>query len=222
MADAEGRRRARALNALIDACLLAPGEHPPRELAICLPAEDVTALAERVRRRATLIARRERPHAEAILTARDALILALYASATPRGAFTAWSDGSSRQGQAAGIGGLLMDPEGRMVAHLSQPLQGLDAFAAEVAALEAVMRAAADRGAGRLRVYTDCVALLLLWLEKRADPRLEQVRKQAHRFRRFELRALPRLHNQPANRLARQALASALLARLSILGNQRP
>lgn len=199
--------QARALNALIDASLLAPETHPPRELAARLPDEEAGRLAERVRRRAAVIARRERGRSDAILGARDQLILALYAHAAPPGAFTAWSDGASRLGKA-GIGGLLMDPEYRTVAHLAEPRPGLDAFAAEIAALEAVMRAAAERGAGRLRVYTDCVALLLLWLEKRADPRLAEVRERARRFRRFELRALPRLHNQPANRLAREALGA--------------
>lgn len=200
------KAQARALNALIDASLLTPGADP-RALAARLPEQEAAALAERVRRRATLLARREKAHADAILAVREALILALYARAAPPGAFTAWSDGSSRHGKA-GIGGLLMDPQGLTVARLSEPRPGLDAFAAEIAALEAVMRAAAERGAGRLRVYTDCVALLLLWLEKRADPRLAEVRERARRFRRFELRALPRLHNQSANRLAREALGA--------------
>ncbi len=201
------RWQARQLNAQVDACLL-DQDAAPREFAARLPDLDAAALAERVRRRATLLARRDRSHADAILTVRDALILAVYARATPRDAFTAWCDGSCRQGEA-GIGGLLMDPEGRITARLCQPMRGLDAFGAEIAALEAMMRAAPEHGAVRLRVYTDCIALLLLWLEKRADPRLGQVRQLARRFRRFELRALPRLHNQSANRLARQALAAA-------------
>lgn len=197
---------------MIDVGLLAPGGSLPGELTARLPAQDSTRLAERVCRRAALLSRRDRSAAESILAARDALVLALYARATPRGTFTTWSDGSSKmtpQELIAGIGGLLMDPQGRIVSRLSRPCRGLDAFAAEIAALEAVQHSAAVLGAERLRVYTDCVALLHLWLESRADARLEKVREQARRFRRFELRALPRAHNQPANRLARQALAQA-------------
>lgn len=212
MPNVERRKQAHKLNAAIDACLLAPATHPPRELATRLPLQGTVALVERVRRRATLLSRRDRAHADSILTAREALILALYASTTPRGAFTAWSDGSSRKGAdglVAGIGGLLMDPDGRIVARLSRLRRGLDAFAAELAALEAVMRAAERRGAERLRAYTDCVALQQLWLQKRIDPRLDRIRDLARRFRRVDLRALPRAHNQPADRLAHAALARA-------------
>ncbi len=210
--DADRRRRARELNALIDAALGAPARHPPRQLAAYLRAEEPAALAERVRRRATRIARHERSRAETILAARDALILALYAGGGPSGGFTAWCDGSSKpgpDGPTAGVGGLLMDPQGRIVGRLSRPRRRLDAFAAEIAALEAVMHAACARGAQELRVFTDCVALQRLWLEQRADARLARVRELARRFRRFALHALPRLHNQPANRLARRALARA-------------
>lgn len=40
--------------------------------------------------------------------------------------------------------------------------RGLDSFAAEIAALEAVLRATAARGAERLCVFIDCVARLAL------------------------------------------------------------
>ncbi len=208
LTDAEKKRQARELNALIDAYLLEPGGLLPGELAGWLGAWGAPSLAERVRRRATRLSRGDRGHADVILATRDAVILALYAFAAADGAFTAWSDGSVAQA-GAGIGGLLMDPEGRIVDRLSHPGRWPDAFSAEVAALEAVMGAAVTRGAGRLRVYTDCLALLRLWLEKRGDPRLQQVRQLAGRFKGFDLQALPRLHNQPANRLARQALAGA-------------
>lgn len=214
-AQAERRKRTRELNALIDACLLTPQAHPPRELAVHLPAQDTVALAERVRRRATLLSRRDRRDAEAVLAARDALIQALYAHTAPRGAFAAWCDGSSKKSAGAlvaGIGGLLMEPQGRIVTRLSRVRRGLDSFAAEIAALEVVLRATAARGAERLCVFTDCVALQRLWLEKRTDPRLERVRELTRRFRRFDLRALPRPHNQPADRLARLALARATAA----------
>lgn len=110
---------------------------------------------------------------------------------------------------AAGIGGLVMDPASRVFVRVSRVRPGLDAFAAEVAALEAVQCGAAERGAERLRAYTDCAALLRRWLEKRTDQRLEKLGELARRFRRFELYTLPRLHNQPANCLARRALALA-------------
>lgn len=74
---------------MIDAVLLAPAQPPPHELAARLPPDGTAALVERVRRRAISICRRARPRADSIVTARDALTLALYARATPRGGFTA-------------------------------------------------------------------------------------------------------------------------------------
>lgn len=67
---------------------------------------------------------------------------------------------------------------------------------------------AIDYGEDRLWVYTDCVALARLWREHRADERLAGVREQVAALERFALHPLPRLHNQPANKLARQAAKS--------------
>lgn len=212
MPNVQRSKQAQELNAAIDACLLAPLKHPPHELAMQMPRLGVLSLVERVRRRAALLSRRDRAHADTILATRNALTLALYAGTASGGAFAAWSDGSSKKnadGPVAGIGGLVMAPDGRIVARLSRARRGLDAFAAEIAALQSVMQAAARHGAARLCVFTDCIALQRLWLEKRTDPRLARVNELARGFRRFDLRALPRLHNQAADRLARQALSRA-------------
>jgi hypothetical protein len=87
------------------------------------------------------------------------------------------------------------------------PLPGAAAecepFEAEIAALEAALEATSTVAARRVRVYTDCDALVSLWLQRRQDPRLRRVRYLARRLRRFELRSLPRRHNQVVHRLAR-------------------
>jgi hypothetical protein len=99
-----------------------------------------------------------------------------------------------------------MDPNGRIVSEDSARTDGLDAFQAEIAAAFTLSRTAIDHRAERIRVHTDCKALVELWIQHRDDLRLTQLRALARRLQRFELRAIPRLHNQPANLLARQAL----------------
>lgn len=98
-----------------------------------------------------------------------------------------------------------MDPGARIVATQSGPMENLRPFDAEIAALAALMQTASEHGAERLRVYTDCDGLVQLWLQARHDSRLDAVRALATRFRRLELRLVPRRHNQSAHRLARKA-----------------
>lgn len=200
----ERQRAARAMNALIDRALLEPGDAARRAVLRLHTTIATPDLAERVRRRGTLLALRDRAHDAQLLQARDRLVLALYAHATPAGWHTAWCDGSVAAGAAqAGIGGLLRDPAGRTVLEFARRAPVATAFEAEIAALVAALEAARAKGARRLRVYSDCAAAAQLWHRNRDDPRLAALAALARRFRRIEICTLPRTHNLPAHRLAR-------------------
>jgi ribonuclease HI len=134
--------------------------------------------------------------------------MALYADRAPAGGASAWCDGSSIKRDSthhAGIGAILMDASGKVVAQLSLPAGDKTAFEAEVAALVAVMEMALEHNIEQLRIYTDSKALTQLWHEQRQDPRLAPIHPFAARFRRLHIRPIPRLHNQAANALARRA-----------------
>jgi len=200
------RERARRLNRAIDQALLEPGSDDAAKLRELGGRPSPLELAERVRRRAARLGARSRQVPER----RDALMAALYASAAPPGWFNAWCDGSSSRTPpgGAGVGGVVMDPGGRVVARLARCHADLDPFAAEIGALAAVLKAALKAGAGRIRVHTDCVALARLWRARRSDPRLDSVRALSRGFEAFVIRAIPRSHNQTAHVLAREAIAS--------------
>jgi ribonuclease HI len=200
------QQQARRVNDVIDRALEQPTDAHVLEAMHLREIGSTRRLAERVRRRGTVLARRERKHRAEIVRARDKLILAIYAGATPAGWHTAWCDGSGAEGagpRAAGIGGLVMDPEGRIVAQVTRRVGGLAPFEAEIAALLSTLRVAREKGVQRLRVYTDCDALAQLWRRQRDDPRLQEVSAVAREFRRLAVRSLPRQHNQPAHRLAK-------------------
>lgn len=200
----ERRRAAPAINELIDRALQEPAEALLRVVARWPATMSTEMLAERVRQRATRLARRERADSERILQTRDRLVLALYAHATPAGWHTAWCDGSVATGAAqAGIGGVLMGPAGRIVAEFARRCPAATAFEAEIAALLATLEAARTKGVRRLRVYSDCVAAVQRWHRNRDDPRLDPLAAQARQFRRIEICALPRAHNLAAHRLAK-------------------
>ncbi len=204
-ASARPTEDARRLNRLIDRCLQAPV--PARFDAVLRAASvlEAPAVAERVRRRATVLGRAERQHRRAILTARDKLVLQLYRQAAPAGWYAAWCDGSV-SGGLAGIGGLLLNPRGNRVGELSRAIGACDPFGTELAAACAVLRMALGRGAQQVCAYTDCDALVALWMRQRDDPRLRELCALVRECRRFELRRIPRQHNQPAHRLARRAI----------------
>lgn len=162
-----------------------------------------TILAERVRQRATALARRNSSVGARILAVRDTLTEALYRDDSHKGWFSAWCDGSARPDGTTSIGVLVLGPDGRVIVRISRTADRVSPFEAEIAALEAVLEAAVKRDIRHMRVHTDCRALVELWRAHRADPRLARVRSLAHRLERLELRAVPRLHNQPAHRLAR-------------------
>lgn len=182
--------------------------HRPRIGNRYCNSNNIAQLAERIRKRATLLSKRRRDESKQILLERDELILALYASDVPPGWACAWCDGSSIKldGQRrTGIGGILMDPGGMIIERFNRTIGEQDAFAAELAAVAAVIRVAVAQQQLRLRVYTDNFGLANLWREKRDDSRLAELRELSGKMERFSLHSIPRLHNQPANALARQA-----------------
>ncbi len=197
----------REITAAIDRALTGRARMDREALPGLRTGQTVAALAERVRQRAAALARRH-PAPGRIERRRDRLILALYARAAPAGWACGWCDGSCAPGDPprAGFGGLLLDSTGRLLRRISRRQIAHDAFASEIAALTALMETAIRAGVRRLRVHTDCAALARMWREQRTDPRLAAVRAAAAGLERLELRVIPRLHNQPADRLARRAI----------------
>jgi len=203
------------LNEVMDRYLLDATE---RHLDVCrrlCSVHNVTALAERARRRATVLSKTNRTHSADILRARDTLILQLYAEAAPKGSFCGWCDASSieyRGQRVAALGGLLLDPQHRVVARVAKIIGHSAAFEAEIVACVALLQTALRHGAERIQAYTDCGALVSLWSAKRHDPRLLKLRTLARRFRHVDLRMIPRLHNQSANHIARTIALRRLVA----------
>jgi hypothetical protein len=218
LADRERREAARAASEAIERALIRPAANEQQAVLDLLPRQAATRLADRVRLLATRLAKTNAVQRRRILAAADALILALYRRAAPNRWWCGWCDASvGREGaqQRAGVGAVIHDEAGREIESICLPVAARAAFDAEIAALEATLAAAAARGEGRarsFRVYSDCAALVSLWHEHRRDPRLRVVRELTRKLRRFELRQLPRRHNQPAHRLARAA-ASGTRAR---------
>jgi ribonuclease HI len=203
------QNQARQLNAVVDNALLAPTDENREQLRQLAKAGDPGPLAERLRRRATLLVRRRSEDRTPLLRLRDELILAVYAAAAPTGWSCGWADGASFKTDGrrqAGIGGLLMASDGTVIERISRSIGEADAFAAELAALAAVMQCAAERRQKWLWLFTDNRGLVQLWNEHRDDNRLDELCRQAAGLERFTLRAIPRLHNQPANALARAAV----------------
>jgi hypothetical protein len=198
-----------------------------RALLRCAPAdlqrmlelarrEDPTRVADRVQLRAKRLAKKQGSQRSRILASADTLILRLYLGRAPAGWLCGWCDATvARAGarRCAGVGGVLLDARGREVARFCEPIAECEPFEAEIAASQALLQAAAASGARaqRMRIYTDCAALVSLWLQRRRDPRLNGLRALASKLRRFELHRVPRRHNQVAHRLARKALARFIL-----------
>jgi ribonuclease HI len=205
------QNQAQKLNVVVDNVLLAPTEENReqlRQLALAKAGEP-GPLAERVRERATLLAKRQGVDRTPLLRLRDELILAVYAAVVPKGWSCGWADGASFETDGhrqAGIGGLLVDSDGIVIERISRSIGDEGAFAAELAALIAVMQCATERQQKWLWLYTDNRGLVQLWNEHRGDNRLNELRRQAAGLKRFTLRVIPRLLNQPANALARAAV----------------
>lgn len=200
------------INRLIDQALLAPGRETFIAVAVRSPSLETVKLAERVRYRASRLCRNRPQAGKKILWARDRLILLLYRYAVPDGAFAAWCDATLKKsgaGVLAGISGLLISPQGRLTRWISREIRETDAVMGEAIAVAAVMQVALEDQVERLRVHSDCGALVQLWLERREDPRLDTIRDLAAKFRWFELCRISGFHNQPADRLAKRVLKKA-------------
>lgn len=209
------REAARAVSAAIDHALLRPVSGELQRVLASLQRQEATSVADRVRLRAKRLAKAYAAQRSCILGAADMLVRMLYRHAAPDGWLCAWCDASvarDRSPPRVGVGAIILDENGRESARISRLVINCEPFEAEIAALEATLRAAAARGGGakRIRVHTDCDALVSLWLRHRSDPRLRVVRELARELWRFELRRLPRRHNQFAHRLARDAAAGAV------------
>lgn len=197
------------INRLIERALVKPCDRTFFAVSAGCQSLDTEKLAERVRRQASRLCREKPGPCQRILRARDRLILFLYGNAAPDRAFSAWCDASLKEtenGGIAAISGLLLSPQGKLSGRILQHFKERDAVMAEATAVAAVMQVALQVHVQRLRVHSDCVALVQLWLERREDPRLHTIRKLAAQFRWFELCSVPRLHNQPADRLAKRML----------------
>ena len=201
------REAARSLGAALERALLHPIPANVEHVLALARHEDATRIADRVQLRARRLAKAKGTQRGPVLAAADALLLHLYQAAAPAGWLCAWCDATVTGGGAA-VGALLLDRNARELARIAESVAACAPFEAEIAALEAVLRAL-PRNAARVRVHTDCDALVALWLQRRRDARLRVVRALARRLRRFELRAVPRRHNRIAHSLAREAAAAA-------------
>lgn len=203
------RKQALQLNALIDRLLTSPEPQHRQQLAHLVTDASVNSLAERIRRRATRLGKLRHGDQRQLLQMRDELILAVYAALSPAGWCCGWSDGAVftlHTHRQAGIGGLLMDGTGAVIARISERIGEADAFSAELAATTAIIDLAIARQQLWLWLFCDNSGLVRLWCEQRNDPRLEPLRQRVEKLDKFALRAIPRLHNQPANALARMAV----------------
>jgi len=197
------REAARALAAAIERALLRFSPANVERVLELAHREDAARAADRVQLRAKRLAKAKAALRGPVLAAADALVLRIYHAAAPAGWLCAWCDATVVRDRAA-VGALLLDRRAREIARISEPIAACEPFEAEIAALEAALRALAGRAA-RVRIHTDCDALVSLWLQRRRDVRLSAVRALARRLRRFELRLVPRRHNKVAHQLAREA-----------------
>jgi len=140
------------------------------------------------------------------------LFNAPHASA-PEGWFTAHCDGGSRGNPGpSGYGAIIEDPQGRVVASLSEFLGIQTNNYAEYSGLVAVLNWANGNGAKHLRVVSDSELMVkqMKGQYKVASPVLrplyEQARRLAARLEKFEMRHTLRGGNQEADRLANEAM----------------
>jgi ribonuclease HI len=129
------------------------------------------------------------------------------------GAFTAHCDGGSRGNPGpAGYGAVIEDPQGRVVARLSEYLGKQTNNYAEYSALLAVQDWAIKNGAKRLKVVSDSELMVkqMKGLYKVKNPGLiplwEEAKRRAAKLDRFEMTHTLRGGNQEADRLANEAM----------------
>lgn len=201
----------RRLNESIDRLLL---ERPPAPIDAIVPwarLDEPAALADRVRRRATRLAKVHRAEVGKILQARDRIVLTLYHLASPPGCFSGWCDGSIVPGdgqRGAGIGAVLMAPGGELIAEFARAGAGSQSFEVEIEAVLALLHMGREYSVRRISVHTDCHALVQRWSMQRDDVRLQRLRGVVKDYEFFKMNAVPPRHNRPAHRLARAATAT--------------
>ncbi|HVU45498.1 MAG TPA: ribonuclease HI family protein [Terracidiphilus sp.] len=129
------------------------------------------------------------------------------------GWFTAHCDGGSRGNPGpAGYGAVIEDPEGRVVARLSEYLGRQTNNYAEYSGLLAVLEWALKNGVRQLRVVSDSELMVnqMKGRYKVGSPSLrplwEEAKRRAARLDRFEMRHTLRGGNQEADRLANEAM----------------
>ena len=134
-------------------------------------------------------------------------------AAETRGWFVAHCDGGSRGNPGpAGYGAVIEDPQGRVVARLSEYLGKQTNNYAEYSALLAVLDSAIKNGAKHLRVVSDSELMVkqMKGLYKVKNPGLiplwEEAKRRAAKLDRFEMSHTLRGGNQEADRLANEAM----------------
>jgi ribonuclease HI len=129
------------------------------------------------------------------------------------GWFVAHCDGGSRGNPGpAGYGAVVEDPQGRVVARLSEYLGKQTNNYAEYSGLLAVLKWAKENGTRSLRVISDSELMVnqMKGRYKVGSPSLrplwEEAKQLAVRLERFEMRHTLRGGNQEADRLANEAM----------------
>ncbi|WP_455211124.1 ribonuclease H family protein [Kaarinaea lacus] len=203
--------QAAELNHIINRALTDPSETNLQAVGALVTRQNVYRLAERVRRRATVLTRHNRKDYQNLQHRRDALIMVLYAKTSPAGWANAWCDGSSithDDGCRAGIGAIVFSPDAHRLAQTSVFVGNKTAFEAEVQAIIRTLQICASLNITKVRIHTDNKGLVQLWREHRQDSRLTTIRHHAREFEKLQIRAIPRLHNQATNALAKRAALS--------------
>ena len=148
--------------------------------------------------------------------------LAPTVASTAEGWHTAHCDGGSRGNPGpSGYGAVIEDPNGRVVAQLSEFLGVQTNNYAEYSGLLAVLAWANEHGAKRLRVVSDSELMVkqMKGQYKVASPILrplwEQAKRLAARLEKLEMRHTLRGGNKDADRLANEAMDKGM-------GRRRP
>ena len=148
--------------------------------------------------------------------------LAPTVASTAEGWHTAHCDGGSRGNPGpSGYGAVIEDPNGRVVAQLSEFLGVQTNNYAEYSGLLAVLAWANEHGAKRLRVVSDSELMVkqMKGQYKVASPILrplwEQAKRLAARLEKLEMRHTLRGGNKEADRLANEAMDKGM-------GRRRP
>jgi ribonuclease HI len=133
--------------------------------------------------------------------------------AVTAGWFTAHCDGGSRGNPGpAGYGAVVEDPQGRVVARLSEYVGRQTNNYAEYRGLIAVLKWAGEQGARRLRVFSDSELMVkqMKGQYRVKNPGLlplwEEARRQARALDGFEITHTLRAGNAEADRLANDAM----------------